>query len=38
MKFKDGLNFITWMVFVIMSAGFFFVLIFTKSIIFSAMT
>ena len=31
MKFRDALNFFTGMVFVIISTGFFFVLIFTKS-------
>jgi len=38
MKFRDALNFSTGMVFVIISAGFFFVLIFTKSINLSSMT
>jgi len=38
MKFRDTLNFSTMMVFVIMSAEFFFVLIFTKSIILSSTT
>jgi len=37
MKFRDPLNFSTLMVFVIMSAGFFFILIFTKSITLSCM-
>jgi len=37
-KFRDALNFSTGMIFVIMSAGFFFVLIFTKSITLSYTT
>ena len=38
MKFRDVLNFSTGMVFVIISAGFFFVLIIIKSIILSSTT
>jgi len=38
MKFRDALNFSTGMIFIIMSAGFFFVLIFTKSINLSSTT
>jgi len=38
MKFRDALNFYTGIVFGIISAGFFFMLIFTKSITLSSMT
>ena len=38
MKFRDALNFSTEMVFIIISAGFFIVLIFTKSITLSSTT
>jgi len=38
MKFRDALNFSVEMIFVIMFAEFFFVLVFTKSIILSSTT